>query len=77
MLLTSDKSDFDKAIIVTLRKRFQPADIHSLEFHHRMQGDETSIQQLGLKVFPSTIVGKEFDQLIIERFYQALQVKWQ
>lgn len=84
MLPDSDKSDFNKAVNA-LRKRFQPADIEELrglEFHHRMQGDETieklgiSIQQLGLKAFPS-MVGKEFDRLIKGRFYQALNVKWQ
>ena len=73
-------------LLAALRKRFQPADIEELrglDFHHRMQGDgETveqlgiSIQQLGCKAFP-TISGKDFDRLLKGRFYQALLVKWQ
>lgn len=68
MLPEQDRNDFNRAV-TALRKRFRPADIEELrglEFHHRMQGDETieqlgiSIQQLGRKAFPS-IVGKEFD----------------
>ena len=69
-----------------LRKRLKPADIEELrglEFHHRTQGvDETveqlgvSIQRLGRKAFPS-ITGRDYDGLLKGRFYQALLVRWQ
>ena len=85
MLPSSERETFESAV-KALKKRFKPADIEELrglEFHHRSQGvDESieqlgiSIQQLGRKAFPS-IIGKDFDRLLKGRFYQALLVKWQ
>ena len=74
--------------IFALKKRFMPADIEELrglEFYHHAQGENESVEQLGLsiqqlgrKAFPTcTITGKHFDRLLKGRFYQVLLVKWQ
>ncbi len=85
-MLPDDERKTMDSTLAALRKRFRPADIEELrglDFHHRMQDDgetieqlEISIQQLGRKAFP-TITGKDFDRLLKGRFYQALLVKWQ
>ena len=83
---TATRNSYDKAV-KALKKRFRPVDIEELrirglEFHHRVQGEE-SVKQLGIvlqklchKAFPS-INGKEFDLIIKGRFFQAIHVKWQ
>ena len=85
-MLPSEEQATIAAATSGLRKRLKPADIEELrglEFHHRTQGvDETieqlgvSIQRLGRKAFPS-ITGRDFDRLLKGRFYQALMVRWQ
>ena len=57
-------------------------ELRGLEFHHKVQGKE-SIEELGMellmlgcKAFPSSS-GKELDQLLKGRFFQAIHVKWQ
>jgi hypothetical protein len=85
MIPDSERETLDGAV-AALKKRFKPADIEELrglEFHHRTQGGDESIEQLGIsiqslgrKAFP-TITGKDFDRLLKGRFYQALLVKWQ
>ena len=85
MLPDGERNTIECAV-TALEKRFKPADIEELrglEFHHRAQGGNESIEQLGIgiqqlgrKAFPS-ITGKDFDRLLKGRFYQALLVKWQ
>ena len=85
MLPEADKRDLKQAV-AALCKRFRPADIEELrglEFHHKMQAEDETIEQLGLtmqqlgrKAF-SSITGKDFDRLLKGRFFQALHVKWQ
>ncbi len=80
----SSKTDVSSAI-ASLRQRFKPGgmeELRGLEFHRRIQGDETteqlglSIQHLGKRAYPS-MGGKDFDRLLKGRFYQALKVVWQ
>ncbi len=75
----SSKTDVSSAI-ASLRQRFKPGgmeELRGLEFHRRIQGDETteqlglSIQHLGKRAYPS-MGGKDFDRLLKGRFYQAL-----
>jgi len=84
MLPDDDRGSYEK-VTEALHNRFKPMDIEELfglDFHHRMQSDETieelglELQALGRKAFPS-IVGREFDRLLKGRFFQALHVKWQ
>lgn len=84
MLPKEDKSSYARAV-ASLKKRFRSVEIEELkglEFHRRVQGEESieqlgmDIQKLGRKAFPST-AGKELDQLLKGRFYQALHPRWQ
>ena len=84
MLPIEDQGNYEK-VTSALRARFKAVDIEELrglEFHHRVQGEETieelglELQALGRKAFPS-ITGREFDRLLKGRFFQALHVKWQ
>lgn len=66
----------------SLKQRFHSVEIEELEFHRRVQGEE-SLEQLGMdlhklgrKAFPS-IEGKEFNCMLKDRFYQAIHPKWQ
>ena len=84
MLPDVDRNSYEQ-VVKALRSRFKAVDIEELcglEFHHRVQVDETieelglELQSLGRKAFPS-ITGREFDRLLKGRFFQALHVKWQ
>jgi len=80
MLPDADHSSYQKAT-EALCSRFKSVDIEELrglEFHHKVQGDEfieelgIVLQALGRKAFPSSH-GREFDQLLKGRFFQALR----
>ncbi len=84
MLPDDDRASFQK-VATALHAQFKSVDIkelRGLEFHHKVQGDETievlglKLQSLGRKAFPSS-QGCEFDRLLKGRFFQALHVKWQ
>lgn len=75
MLPDTDQGSYSK-VTEALRERFKPVDIEELcglEFHHKVQGDETieelglELQVLGRKAFPFT-QGREFDRLLKGRF---------
>ena len=84
MLSKEDRGDY-KSAIDALKKGFRPVDMEELwgmEFHQRIQGDETveqlglDLQRFGRRALPSTD-GREFDRLLKGRFFQALHTKWQ
>lgn len=87
MFPDDNRARYEK-VTEALRARFKSVDIEELrglEFHHRVQSEETieqlglELQSLGRKAFPS-ISGQEFDRLLKGRFFQALHVmhvKWQ
>ena len=84
LLLDTVKASF-KETIEALQKKFKPVDIEELrgfEFHQLRQVNQ-SIEQLGIELqwlakraFPG-LVGKDLEQLLKGRFFQALLPKWQ
>ena len=77
----SSKTTAESAI-AALKKCFKPGgmeELRGLEFHRRVQGNETVGSQYPTPWSESlpSISGKDFDRLLKGRFYQALKVMWQ
>ena len=77
MLAKEEKSSYSLAVVARFRS-VEIEELKRLEFHRRVQGEETieqlgmELQKLGRKAFPAA-EGKEFEG----RFYQALHPRWQ